>query len=372
MADVADADEAELQRQIAALQRAARMRALQAELATLQDAAATGPEEGGEPQGEPEAPTGRVTLNGTPRRAQGNFDLPSPEPTAKKNKQTAVAPHLPAELAAPFTVDAEQPEGTTLGDVAIKLGSIAIDAELQVTGNIHIDDATVELGALGELAVTVARVLVGHADYDKAALLGFVKPQLGHLMAVLQIDQGRVGKLAAVGGTVEIGQAAVSRMLDGTRVSHGPSGVQFTALAYKVAVLRWAEADITAAALGYEGELGKKKAAQPMAVAAPTPRWAGICSQVTWAMQERIKKLGGELPPSAAFPKRTEKDTKAIAKSAWALIKQDVDRDTADPATQGAYNLGEDAFLAEAPKYINDKWSKKPMKRLRDSYLPKQ
>ena len=29
---------------------------------------------------------------------------------------------------------------------------------------------------------------MGHADYDKAAQLGFVKPQLGHLMAALQID----------------------------------------------------------------------------------------------------------------------------------------------------------------------------------------
>ena len=38
------------------------------------------------------------------------FDFPSPEPTAKKHKQTAVAPHLPAELAAPFTVDAEEPD----------------------------------------------------------------------------------------------------------------------------------------------------------------------------------------------------------------------------------------------------------------------
>ena len=45
------------------------------------------------------------------------------------------------------------------------------------------------------LTVTVApdsRVLVGHADYDMAALLGFVKPQLGHLMAALQIDPGAV------------------------------------------------------------------------------------------------------------------------------------------------------------------------------------
>ena len=37
-----------------------------------------------------------------------------------------------------------------------------------------------------------SRVLVGHADYDMAALLGFVKPQLGHLMAALQIDPGAV------------------------------------------------------------------------------------------------------------------------------------------------------------------------------------
>lgn len=36
------------------------------------------------------------------------------------------------------------------------------------------------------------RVLVGHADYDMAALLGFVKPQLGHLTAALQIDPGAV------------------------------------------------------------------------------------------------------------------------------------------------------------------------------------
>ena len=42
----------------------------------------------------------------------------------------------------------------------------------------------------------------------QAALLGFVKPQLGHLMAALQIDQGRVGKLAAVGYEAEIGQLA--------------------------------------------------------------------------------------------------------------------------------------------------------------------
>ena len=35
-------------------------------------------------------------------------------------------------------------------------------------------------------------MLVGHADYDKATLLGFVKPQLGHLMAALQIDPGAV------------------------------------------------------------------------------------------------------------------------------------------------------------------------------------
>jgi hypothetical protein len=37
-----------------------------------------------------------------------------------------------------------------------------------------------------------SRVLVGHADYDMAALLGFVKPQLGHLMAALQIGPGAV------------------------------------------------------------------------------------------------------------------------------------------------------------------------------------
>ena len=43
-----------------------------------------------------------------------------------------------------------------------------------------------------------------HADYDKAAQLGFVKPHLGHLMAVLEIDQGRVGTLAAVGYEAEI------------------------------------------------------------------------------------------------------------------------------------------------------------------------
>ena len=48
-----------------------------------------------------------------------------------------------------------------------------------------------------------------HADYDKAAAqLGFVKPHLGHLMAVLEIDQGRVGTLAAVGYEAEIGQLA--------------------------------------------------------------------------------------------------------------------------------------------------------------------
>ena len=40
----------------------------------------------------------------------------------------------------------------------------------------------------------------------RPALLGFVKPQLGHLMAALQIDQGRVGKLATVGYEAEIGQ----------------------------------------------------------------------------------------------------------------------------------------------------------------------
>ena len=45
-----------------------------------------------------------------------------------------------------------------------------------------------------------------HADCDRAAQLGFVKPHLGHLMAVLEIDQGRVGKLAAVGYEAEIGQ----------------------------------------------------------------------------------------------------------------------------------------------------------------------
>ena len=45
-----------------------------------------------------------------------------------------------------------------------------------------------------------------HADYDEAARLGFVKPHLGHLMAVLEIDQGRVGKFAAVGYEAEIGQ----------------------------------------------------------------------------------------------------------------------------------------------------------------------
>ena len=38
----------------------------------------------------------------------------------------------------------------------------------------------------------------------KAAQLGFVKPHLGHLMAVLEIDQGRVGTLAAVGYEAEI------------------------------------------------------------------------------------------------------------------------------------------------------------------------
>ena len=43
-----------------------------------------------------------------------------------------------------------------------------------------------------------------HADCDKAAQLGFVKPHLGHLMAVLEIDQGRVGTLAAVGYEAEI------------------------------------------------------------------------------------------------------------------------------------------------------------------------
>ena len=43
-----------------------------------------------------------------------------------------------------------------------------------------------------------------HADYDKAAQLGFVKPHLGHLMAVLEIDPGRVGTLAAVGYEAEI------------------------------------------------------------------------------------------------------------------------------------------------------------------------
>ena len=211
-------------------------------------------------------------------------------------------------------------------------------------------------------------MLVGHADYDKAALLGFVKPQLGHLMAVLEIDQGRVGKLAAVGCQAEIGQPAVSCMLDGTRVSHG---LQFTALAYKVAMLRWAEAGITAAALGYEGELGKKKAAQPMAVAL-NPRWAGICDPVVWAIKDRIKKLGGELAPGASFPNRTDKDTKWIARNAWVAIKQDVDQDTADKDTRGAYDLGEKAFNAQAPKYIKDKWAKKAMKNLRDSFVKQQ
>jgi len=40
-----------------------------------------------------------------------------------------------------------------------------------------------------------------------------VKPHLGHLMAVLEIDQGRVGKLAAVGYEAEIGQPAEVRSL---------------------------------------------------------------------------------------------------------------------------------------------------------------
>ena len=208
----------------------------------------------------------------------------------------------------------------------------------------------------------------GQADYDKAALLGFVEPQLRHLMAVLEIDQGRVGKLAAVGCEAEIGQPAVSCMLDGTRVSHR---LQFTALAYKVALLRWAEADITAAALGYEGELGKKKAAQPMAVALK-PRWAGICDPVVWAIKDRIKKLGDELAPGASFPNRTEKDIKWIARNAWVAIKQDVDQNTADKCTRGAYDLGEEAFIAEAPKYIKEKWAKKAMKTLRDSFVKQQ
>ena len=140
----------------------------------------------------------------------------------------------------------------------------------------------------------------------------------------------------------------------------------------KVALLRWAEAGITAAALGYEGELGKKKAAQPMAVALKPPRWAGICDPVVWAIKDRIKKLGDELAPGASFPKRTEKDIKWIARNAWVAIKQDVDQNTADKDTRGAYNLGEEAFNAEAPKYIKEKWAKKAMKNLRDSFVKQQ
>ena len=44
----------------------------------------------------------------------------------------------------------------------------------------------------------------GGRAHAQAAQLGFVKPHLGHLMAVLEIDQGRVGTLAAVGYEAEI------------------------------------------------------------------------------------------------------------------------------------------------------------------------
>ena len=43
--------------------------------------------------------------------------------------------------------------------MAIKLSNMHLDVELQVTAVTVDDDATMELGALGELAVTVARVL---------------------------------------------------------------------------------------------------------------------------------------------------------------------------------------------------------------------
>jgi len=61
-----------------------------------------------------------------------------------------------------------------------------------------------QLGALQARSTAGAGVGAAHADYDKAAQLGFVKPHLGHLMAVLEIDQGRVGTLAAVGYEAEI------------------------------------------------------------------------------------------------------------------------------------------------------------------------
>ena len=67
-----------------------------------------------------------------------------------------------------------------------------------------------QLGALQARSTAGAgvggRPRAAHADYayDKAAQLGFVKPHLGHLMAVLEIDQGRVGTLAAVGYEAEI------------------------------------------------------------------------------------------------------------------------------------------------------------------------
>ena len=43
--------------------------------------------------------------------------------------------------------------------MAIKLSNMHLDVELQVTAVTVDDDATMGLGALGELAVTVARVL---------------------------------------------------------------------------------------------------------------------------------------------------------------------------------------------------------------------